>query len=87
MAEFGIREVEVYVVPGDTFLFAVTTDFLWQEGTFLDYIDAETDITTRYRVQDVIVIVREKAAGPPIPGAPSDPLRHPVRYKVEVVVV
>ncbi len=84
-ASYGSREMSCYIVPGNTFLFSVLVDFMPAEGMFIDYLDAETQVTTRYRVQDVIIEALEMAVVS-IPGGIDSDLKHNTRLKVEVTI-
>ena len=81
--------LKFFIVPGDTFLFEIQEATIPDEGMLIDYLDAETQVTTRYRVQDVIYEVEEFAIVPPQPpGNPGSPLNHGiVTYRIEIVVV
>jgi hypothetical protein len=84
--QFSTRECYFYVIP-DTFLFVSGLAYLPVKGTLVDYLDVETGVTTRYKVQDVILEVREVAAVPPSP--PDDPgsaLVHEPEWRVEIKV-
>lgn len=88
--EFFTRECSFYVVPGDVFLFATTLPFAPQQGWLVDYLDKDTQVTTRYSVQDVILEVDELEAVPRSPGppiVPALPLRHVHGIRVEMQVV
>ncbi|KKL12851.1 hypothetical protein LCGC14_2531640, partial [marine sediment metagenome] len=87
-SSYGVQDMSVYLTPGDTLLFTIQAEFMPVEGMFIDYLDAETSIITRYRVSDVIIEVLEKAPGPPPGGGgPGDPQRHFSKLRVEVVTV
>ena len=87
-SSYGLQNMDVFLMPADTLLFSIQAEFMPFEGVFIDYLDAQTSITTRYRVQDVIIEILEKSPGPPPPGSSTgDPQRHFSRLRVEVVIV
>ncbi len=86
-ASYGTAEMSVYITPGGTFLCAVLVDFMPSQGMFIDYLDAETSVTTRYRVEDVFIQILETPSSPIPQGGGSSALKHHSRLKVEVTVV
>ncbi len=85
-ASYGSREMSVYILPGDTFLFRTLVEFMPAEGMFIDYMDSETQVVTKYRVQDVIIEALEMPIVA-IPGGIDSELKHHTRLRVEVAVV
>ncbi len=79
------------VVPGDVELFAISSPIVPSEGWLVDWKDFETQVTTRYRVQDVILKVGEVPAGvaPPVedPPLPPSQVHQEVIVRVEIKVV
>ena len=80
--EFTTRECNFYV--GEDFLFSVGLPYLPTEGVLVDYTDAESEITTRYRVNDIVLGVEEIAAVPPDPPEPGYPVVHVPGWRIEI---
>lgn len=77
---FSTRECYFYVVPAGIFLFSTGLPYLPYEGVLIDYLDAQTSVTTRYRIQDVILEVVEESPGSPHPDV------HVPRWRIEIQV-
>jgi hypothetical protein len=82
---FSTRVCNFYV--GENLLFSVGLPYLPCEGVLVDYTDVETSVTTRYRVQDVVLEVTEVAAVPPDPPEPGYPVVHVPGWRIEIAVV
>ena len=80
-----------FIVPGDIELFAISSPIVPAEGWLVDWKDFETQVTTRYSVQDVILEVEEVPAGadPPIedPPLPPSQVHQTVTVRIEIKVV
>ena len=80
-----------FIVPGDVELFAISSPIVPNEGWLFEWKDFETQVTTRYRVQDVILEVVEIPAGadPPVqdPPLPSPQAHQTVTVRIEIKVV
>ncbi len=85
---YHAREFDFVIVPSNTLL--VTMRFLEYtpvEGWLFDYID-ENDVTTRYRVQDVVMTVKHVVAVPPSPPSdPGTPVTYVPSWRAEITVV
>ena len=85
---YRANSLEFFIVPGDTFLFSMQDQSVPREGELVAYLDAETQLITRYRVQDVIYEIEEFPTIPPAPPGPGFPLNHGItKHRIEIQVV
>jgi hypothetical protein len=79
------------IVPGDVELFSISSPIVPAEGWFLDWKDYETQVVTRYRIQDIILDVEEIPAEPTpppqVPPLPSPETRQSLSVRVEITIV
>ncbi len=93
MASTSVHSYEstYVVVPAETVLYKVSAGSVPAEGAFVDWLDVETGVTTRYKVADVIYEVTEIAADPPPPvedpPLPASQSHVTVAVRVELKVV
>ena len=83
----GVKKCNFYVEPGDTLLFSEFFFSVPTQGHFIMWTPLDIGVTTKYRVEDVIVDCRE-AEEPSEPPSPPLPTRVDIiEWRIEVSVV